>query len=58
MEKYDIDQTKFDCIVFGTDLSESILSATLSNKNRKVLNIEIDNVYSGTMKSLNFKEIK
>lgn len=56
MEKYDFDTTEFDCLVFGTDLPESILVATLANKGKKVLNIEFDNSYSGSLISPNLKD--
>ena len=57
IEKYDIDQHEFDWIILGTDLPESILVATLANQGKKVLNLDFDSQYSGSLKSLNLKEL-
>lgn len=57
-EKFDIKDQHFDCIVLGTELSESIIGSSLANHGKKVLHIEFDRGYSGSLKSLNIKELK
>ena len=56
-EKITLDTTHFDYIVLGTDLPESILSAALAKQKLSVLTIDISTAYSGTIKSLNLKDL-
>lgn len=51
-----LDIVDFDVIVFGTGLLESLLSSCLAKKGQKVLVLDIDKAYSGSMQSLNLKE--
>lgn len=55
-DKFDFDTMEYDCLVFGTDLAESILVATLANKGNKVMNIEFNDSYSGSLMSPNLKD--
>lgn len=54
----DLDSKKFDYIVIGTSLTESILSALLSKLNKKVLVLEKSKYYGGDCKNINFKEFE
>lgn len=57
-DKYEFDTCFFDWIILGTDLSESIISASLASRGQKVLNIESSFHYSGIHSSFNFRDLK
>jgi RAB protein geranylgeranyltransferase component A len=42
VEKFYFDQTHFDCFVFGTDLTESILAAVTATKGKSVISLEFE----------------
>lgn len=56
-EKIVLDSTHFDYIVLGTDLPDAILSAALSKKKLNILTIDTSATYSGTIKSLNIRDL-
>ena len=56
-DRLEFPETNFDYFVLGTDLSESIVAATLSVKKMKVFQFDNDFLYSGSIKSVNLKDI-
>lgn len=57
-EKLEIEDTNFEYLVLGTDLPESIVGAALASRGHSCLNIDSDFMYSGTLKTLNMRELK
>lgn len=57
-EKLEIEDTNFEYLVLGTDLPESIIGAALASRGHTCLNIDSDFMYSGTLKTLNMRELK
>jgi len=52
-----LDQYDYDYIILGTGLNECLYSACLSKlAKKKVLVIDLDNVYSSSIRTLNLKE--
>ncbi len=54
----DLLNKNFDYVIFGTGLTESILSAYLAKSRKKILVLESSNSYGGDCKNLNLKEIE
>ena len=56
-KKFDIklDENEFDYIIFGTGLTESLLSSALAIQKNKILNIDLNPYYSTNMRSVNLK---
>ena len=54
----DLLNKKFDYVIFGTSLTESILSAYLAKSRKKILVLESSNSYGGDCKTFNLKEIE
>ena len=55
--EYYLDQYDYDYIILGTGLNECLYSACLSKlAKKKVLVIDLDNVYSSSIRTLNLKE--
>lgn len=53
----DLPKETFDWIIFGTDLTESILASNLAMKNQSILVLDISQSYSGLSQGLNLREI-
>ena len=51
----DLLNKKFDYVIFGTSLTESILSAYLAKSRKKILILESSNSYGGDCKTFNLK---
>jgi RAB protein geranylgeranyltransferase component A len=47
---------KFDCLIIGTSLAESIVSSYMCKHGKKVLHIESNKSYGGDCKNMNFVE--
>ena len=54
----DLLNKNFDYVIFGTSLTESILSAYLAKSRKKILILESSNSYGGDCKTFNLKEIE
>jgi RAB protein geranylgeranyltransferase component A len=57
MEIYNFDNPNFDYIFLGTDISESILSAFFAHKKKRILVIDFDDFYSGTLKAFHVRDL-
>jgi RAB protein geranylgeranyltransferase component A len=53
----ELNNSQFDYIVFGSSLSESILSAYLSKLKLKVLHVDFSKFYGGDCKNFNLKDM-
>lgn len=53
----ELDNNKFDYIVFGTSLTESLLSSHLAKCGKKLLHFDIAKFYGGDCKNFNFKDM-
>ena len=55
--EYYLDQFQYDYIILGTGLNECLYSACLAKLAKmKILVIDLDNVYSSSIRTLNLKE--
>lgn len=54
----DLDNKKFDYLIVGTSLTESILASYLSKHQKKVLHLDINKYYGGDCKNFNFLEFE
>jgi RAB protein geranylgeranyltransferase component A len=55
--EYTLDVLEYDNIIFGTGITESLYSASLAKVGKqKNLIVDIDNSYSSSIRTLNFKE--
>lgn len=57
MDLYRFDNPNFDYIVLGTDILESVISAVLCHRKRRVLIIDFDDLYSGTLKCFHTRDL-
>ena len=54
----DLLNKNFDYVIFGTSLTETVLSAYLAKSKKKILILESSNTYGGDCKNLNLREIE
>ena len=54
--RFDLNDEKFDFIVLGTGLTESIVGASLALREKKCLFLEISDKYGGTICNFNFEK--
>ena len=52
----DLNQKKFDYVILGTSLTESIISSLLAKNGNKIIQFDINKFYGGDCKNMNFKE--
>jgi RAB protein geranylgeranyltransferase component A len=53
----ELNDNKFDYVIFGTSLIESILSAYLARRGKKILHVDFSRFYGGDCKNFNFKDL-
>lgn len=54
--RFDLNDEKFDFIVLGTGLTESIVGASLALREKKCLFLEVSDKYGGTICNFNFEK--
>ena len=54
----DLDQEKYDYVIFGTSLTESAISAYLAKTKYKLLQIDISKTYGGDCKNYNLRDME
>lgn len=57
MEMYKFEDPNFDYIVLGTDISEALVSAVIAHRKKKVLVVDFDDQYSGTLKCFHVRDL-
>lgn len=57
MDLYRFEDPNFDYIVLGTDILESVVAAVLSHRGRRVLVVDFDDFYSGTLKCFHTRDL-
>ena len=57
MDLYRFDNPNFDFIILGTDISESIISGVLCHRKHRVLILDFDDLYSGTLKCFHTRDL-
>jgi RAB protein geranylgeranyltransferase component A len=53
----DLNNKQFDFVIFGTSITETILSAYLARCGKKILHIDISKYYGGDCKNFNYRDI-
>lgn len=53
----DLDNKIYDYVIFGTSLSESILSSYLAKSGKKILHLDISKYYGGDCKNFSYKDM-
>jgi len=53
----ELENKEYDCVIFGTSLSESIISAYLSRCGKRIVHFEISKIYGGDCKNFSFKDL-
>ncbi len=54
----DLDNTSYDYVIFGTSVSESLISSYLSKCGKKVIHFDISRHYGGDCKNFSYKDFK
>ena len=53
----DLENDKFEYVIIGTGLSETILSSYLSKINKKIIQFDISKFYGGDCKNFNLRDL-
>jgi len=53
----DLDNKIYDYVIFGTSLTESILSSYLAKSEKKILHLDISKFYGGDCKNFSYKDL-
>jgi RAB protein geranylgeranyltransferase component A len=53
----ELENKEFDYVIFGTSITESIISAHLAKCGKKIIQFEISKFYGGDCKNYSYKDL-
>lgn len=53
----DLDNEKYDCVVIGTGISETIISSNLSKCGKKIIQFDLSKFYGADCKNFNLRDL-